>query len=102
MQESRNYFDDLSEIPAAEQLTEWEREISKAEAAQTNKPEAMDVMAPKIPKGRLSFSYIHPTHIRTPAPSLAEKRLKLLQIQERGVAGETGWLLAGLKLEEQQ
>jgi len=92
----------LSNIPTPEQLTDWEREISKAEAAHINKPEAMDVMAPKIPKGWFLFSCIHPTHICTPAPSLAEKRLQLLQIQERGVAGETGWLLAGLKLEEQQ
>jgi len=80
----------------------WEAEISKAEAAHTNKPEAMDIMAPRIPKGRLLSSFIHLTHITLLAPSLAEKRLQLLNIQERGVAGETGWLLAGLKLEEQQ
>jgi len=33
---------------------------------------------------------------------MAEIRLTLLQQPERGVAGETAWLLAGLKLEEQQ
>jgi hypothetical protein len=83
-------------------LRVWEEEISTAEAAHTNKPEVMDIMAPRIPKGQLLFSYIHPTYIAALAPSLADKRLALLQIQERGVAGETGWLLAGLKLEEQQ
>jgi hypothetical protein len=102
VQESQNYFDDLSEIPSQEQLTQWETEISKAEAARTNKPEVMDVMGPKIPKGRLVVSSSHPTHISLAAPSLAEKRLQLLQTPERGVAGETAWLLAGLKLEEQQ
>jgi hypothetical protein len=33
---------------------------------------------------------------------LAEKRMELLKCQERGVAGETSWLMAGFKLEEQQ
>jgi len=33
---------------------------------------------------------------------LAEKRLELLNYQERGVAAETAWLMEGLKLEEQQ
>jgi hypothetical protein len=33
---------------------------------------------------------------------LAEKRMELLKSQERGVAGETAWLMAGLKLEEEQ
>jgi len=28
--------------------------------------------------------------------------MELLKCQERGVAGETAWLMAGLKLEEQQ
>lgn len=100
--ESQNYFDDLSEVPTAEQLRVWETEISTAEAAHTTKPEVMDIMAPRIPKGRFFSSYIHLTYISALAPSLADKRLVLLQIQERGVAGETGWLLAGLKLEEQQ
>jgi hypothetical protein len=61
--QSQNYFEDLSEVPSAEQLMEWEREISRAEAAHTNKPEAMDIMAPRIPKGRLPLSYFQLTHI---------------------------------------
>jgi hypothetical protein len=36
------------------------------------------------------------------APTLADKRLELVKEQERGVAGETAWIIAGLKLEEQQ
>jgi hypothetical protein len=33
---------------------------------------------------------------------LADKRLELLKEQDRGVAGETAWMIAGFKLEEQQ
>lgn len=36
------------------------------------------------------------------APTLADKRLELLKEQERGVAGETAWMMVGFKLEEQQ
>ena len=36
------------------------------------------------------------------APMLAQKQLELVQSQERGVSGETAWIIAGLKLEEQQ
>ncbi len=50
--ESRNYFDELSTVPTREQLTLWEKEISKAEEQRTNRPAAMDVMAPCIPRGR--------------------------------------------------
>jgi len=39
----------------AEQLMLWEKQILRAEAAQVNKPKAMDVMAPHIPKGQLVF-----------------------------------------------
>jgi hypothetical protein len=49
--ESRNYFDELSTVPTAQQLTLWEKEISKAEETRTNRPQDMDVMAPRIPKG---------------------------------------------------
>jgi hypothetical protein len=40
--------------------------------------------------------------LRALAPTLADKRLKLLNEQERGVAGETAWMIAGFKLEEHQ
>lgn len=36
------------------------------------------------------------------APTLADKGLELLNEQEREVAGETAWMMIGLKLEEQQ
>jgi hypothetical protein len=36
------------------------------------------------------------------APTLADKRLELLQQREQGMAGEAAWIIAGLKLEEQQ
>ena len=52
-EQSRVYFEDLSSMPTAEQLTHWEKQIAKAEAAQVNTPKAMDIMAPDIPKGRL-------------------------------------------------
>jgi hypothetical protein len=56
---------------------------------------------------KVSSSFIHqiyPTHfpLLPLAPTLAEKRLEMLKEQERGVAGETAWMVAGLKLEEQQ
>lgn len=82
----------------------WDAEISEAENLRTNRPEAMDVMAPRIEKGR--FIHLLPCQIYYTlfclAPSLADKRHELLQQQERGVAGETAWIIAGLKLEEQQ
>jgi len=40
-------------MPSTEQLMLWEKQISKAEVDQVNKPKAMDIMAPNIPKGRL-------------------------------------------------
>ena len=52
-EKSRVYFEDLSTMPSTEQLTLWEKQISKAEVDQVNKPKAMDIMAPNIPKGRL-------------------------------------------------
>jgi hypothetical protein len=46
---------------------------------------------------------IYPTQLsKSIAPTLAEKRLELLKEQERGVGGETAWMMAGLKLEENQ
>jgi hypothetical protein len=92
-------------VPTAEEMEIWETEISEAEKKRTSQPEVMDVMAPRIPKGQfihlpdLSDSPCDPTAL---APTLAEKRLQLLQEQERGVAGETAWMIAGLKLEEHQ
>ncbi|KAF8810584.1 hypothetical protein BYT27DRAFT_7280526, partial [Phlegmacium glaucopus] len=80
------YFKDLTKVPSVEQLNSWESEISKAEEQRSKDPKAMDVMKTRILK----------------AKTLAEMRLELLNCQERGVAGETAWLLAGLKLEEQQ
>jgi hypothetical protein len=91
-------------VPTAEQIRLWDKEISEAEELRTNRPEAMDVMAPRIEKGQfipLLPCPIYHTHFCL-APSLADKRLELLKQQERGVAGETAWMIAGLKLEEQQ
>jgi hypothetical protein len=50
--ESQDYFEELSAVPTPQQLALWEREISVAEAKRTNRPEAMDIMAPRIPKGQ--------------------------------------------------
>ena len=105
------YFGELSTVPSAEEMELWDAEISEAEGKRTGQPEAMDVMAPRILKGqfihllnrsdRLTRS-LHPTQFGPLAPTLADKRLELLKEQERGVAGETAWMIAGLKLEEQQ
>ena len=102
---SREYFEQLSETPTPEQLASWEAEISNAEARRTDKPSAMDVMATRIPKGRLALFRNPMVCVRligTPALTLAQKRLELVESQERGVSGETTWIIAGLKLEEQQ
>jgi hypothetical protein len=50
--ESREYFQDLSSVPTSEEIEKWEAEISEAEIKRTSRPEAMDVMAPRIPKGQ--------------------------------------------------
>lgn len=49
--ESRVYFEDLSAVPTAEEIEIWDTEISEAEEKRTRQPEAMDVMASRIPKG---------------------------------------------------
>jgi hypothetical protein len=49
--ESKVYFEELSTVPTAEEIKQWDAEISEAEKKRTTEPEAMDVMAPRIPKG---------------------------------------------------
>ena len=49
--ESKDYFEDLSAVPTTDEREKWDAEISEAEKKRTNQPEAMDVMAPRIPKG---------------------------------------------------
>jgi hypothetical protein len=90
-------------VPTAEEMQQWEAEISRAETMRTRQPEAMDVMAPRIPKGKfvIHLPYRSDPHLSS-APTLAEKRLELLKELERGVAGETAWMITGLKLEEHQ
>jgi hypothetical protein len=53
--ESSEYFAELSTVPTREQLAIWEAEISEAEEQRTNRPEAMDIMAPRIPKGQFTL-----------------------------------------------
>lgn len=50
--ECRDYFDELTAVPTSEEIRIWEAEISEAEKKHTSQPEAMDVMAPRIPKGQ--------------------------------------------------
>lgn len=99
--ESREYFEELSAVPTTEEIKTWDAEISEAERKRTSQPEAMDVMAPRIPKG-LFIDLPDLSDSFPLAPTLADKRLQLMKEQERGVAGETAWMIAGLKLEEQQ
>lgn len=56
--ESRDYFDELNTVPTAEEIEMCEADISEAEEKRTSNPEAMDVMAPRIPKGQ----FIHLLH----------------------------------------
>lgn len=64
--ESRDYFEELSTVPTPQQLALWEREISVAEVDRTNQPDAMDIMAPRIPKGQfISYSYFSDLPVRS-------------------------------------
>ena len=102
--ESRDYFEDLSAVPTVGEIEKWDAEISEAEKKCTSQPEAMDVMAPRIPKGQelILLTNFMAQNLRALAPTLADKRLELMKEPERGVAGETAWMIAGFKLEEQQ
>lgn len=57
--ESRVYFEDLSTVPTAEEMQQWEAEISRAKIMRTRQPEAMDVMAPRIPKGKIVLHLLY-------------------------------------------
>lgn len=61
--ESSDYFAELSTVPTNEQLAIWEVEISAAEELRTNRPEAMDVMAPRIPKGLSVRPLVYLSHL---------------------------------------
>lgn len=50
LQESREYFSELTEVPTKEQIAQWEAEITNAERRRSVDPEAMDVMEPRVPK----------------------------------------------------
>lgn len=76
----------MSQAATVELRQQWEDEIQQAEEARVLKPDAMDVMAARIPK----------------APTLAKKRLELLATDERGISSEIAWIMAGFKLEEQK
>ena len=99
---SHVYFEKLSETPTPKQLTSWEVEILDAEARWTDQPSTMDVMATGIPKGKLTLSHHLNQADAILAPTLAGKQLELVNLQERGVSRETTWIMAGLKLKEQQ
>jgi hypothetical protein len=60
--ESRDYFEELSAVPTAEEIEIWDAEISEAEEKRTSQPEAMDVMASRIPKGLFIMYPVYPTH----------------------------------------
>lgn len=48
--ESQQYFRDLTAAATPRQVAEWEEQIADAEQERFFKPEAMDVMEPKVPK----------------------------------------------------
>lgn len=50
LQESHEYFLELTQVPTREQIANWEHEITNAERKRTTDPEAMDVMEPRVPK----------------------------------------------------
>ena len=50
LQESHEYFLELTEVPTQAQVVKWENEISIAERKRSVNLEAMDVMEPKVPK----------------------------------------------------
>jgi hypothetical protein len=50
LQESREYFLELTEVPTRAQIAQWEEEITNAEMKRFEEPEAMDIMEPRVPK----------------------------------------------------
>ena len=58
LQESHEYYLELTEVPTRAQVTQWEREISIAESKWSVNPEAMDVMEPKVPKHKSNLPNI--------------------------------------------
>ena len=50
LQESHEYYLDLTEVPTQAQVAKWEEEIRIAETKRSVNPEAMDIMEPKVPK----------------------------------------------------
>ena len=50
LQESHEYYLDLTEVPTRAQVAKWEEEIRIAETKRSVDPEAMDIMEPKVPK----------------------------------------------------
>ena len=50
LQESHEYFLELTEVPTQVQVAKWDKEISIAERRRSVDPEAIDVMEPKVPK----------------------------------------------------
>ena len=67
--DSRQYFEDLSTVPTAEEMDLLETEIAEAEEMRSRQENNMDVMAPRIPRGQfihlldLSNSLLHSTNL---------------------------------------
>ena len=100
--ESKAYFEELSEPANDGLLRKWEEEIQRAERDHVTKPQAMDIMAAKIPKGRSILDCDILSSHGFAAPTLAAKRLELLATDERGISGEISWVMASFKIEEQK
>ena len=58
LQESQEYFVELTEVPTRAQVAKWEEEIYIAESKISVDPEAMDIMEPKVPKGKYNLPNI--------------------------------------------
>jgi hypothetical protein len=57
--ESQQYFRDLTAAATPRQVAAWEKQIADAEQERFFKPEAMDVMEPKVPKRMYKFPSYH-------------------------------------------
>ena len=58
LQESHEYFLELTEVPTWAQVVKWEDEICIAERKRSVNLEAMDVMEPKVPKHKSNLPNI--------------------------------------------
>lgn len=62
LNDSQEYYEDLTKAPTAAQITLWEKQIVDAETKRSRDPSAMDIMEPKVPKRRSGSKHVSNHH----------------------------------------